>query len=106
LMHITNEKCAQQLIDAGADVNAKDNKGRTPLMLIGGDDNIEALIKAGADVNAKDNDGQTVLMHQMKLSRAHELEDEIIQSLIKAGADIEAKDNQGRTLQDIPSPAE
>ena len=106
LMHITNEKCAQQLIDAGADVNAKDNKGRTPLMLIGGDDNIEALIKAGADVNAKDNDGQTVLMHQMKLSRAHGLEDEIIQSLIKAGADIEAKDNQGRTLQDIPSPAE
>lgn len=105
-MYITNAKCAQQLIDAGADINARDNKGRTPLMLIAGNDNIEALIKAGADVNAKDNDGQTVLMHQMKLSHSHELEDEIIQILIKAGADIDAKDNQGRTLQDLPCTAE
>ncbi len=55
-------------LDAGADVNAKDNNGvhngQTALILavrLGHTDVVRTLLDAGADVNAKDNDGQTAL---------------------------------------------
>ena len=52
------------LIDAGADVDAKDERGRTPLhaaALNGYSDAVKALIAAGADVDAKDERGRTPL---------------------------------------------
>ena len=53
------------LLDAGADVNAKNGNGFTALMWAAGRGHTEiaqALLDAGADVNAKGNDGQTALM--------------------------------------------
>jgi hypothetical protein len=52
------------LLDAGSDVNAKDVRGMTPLMLALSTDHqdvatIQLLLERGADVNAKDNLGQT-----------------------------------------------
>ncbi len=53
------------LIEKGADVNAKDNKGLTPLMYAAEYDTkgtiINLLLENGADFNAKDNDGKTAL---------------------------------------------
>ncbi len=51
------------LIKAGADVNARDGNGETPLgyaaLTNPNPDMTAALIKAGADVNGKDNEGMT-----------------------------------------------
>ena len=50
---------------AHPDVNARDENGRTALMLAavnGNEDCVKILIAAGADVNAKDNTGKTALV--------------------------------------------
>ena len=55
-----------ELIQDGANVNAKNDTGTTPLMIAAGNNPnpevLKGLIEAGADVNAKDKDGDTPLM--------------------------------------------
>ena len=89
-----------KLIKNGADVNAKDKNGVTPLMLasFGSLDSdavkaVKALIKAGANVNAKDDTGTTPLMWATNIFQ----NPDAIKVLIKAGADVNAKDNKGIT---------
>ena len=55
----------ETLIDAGALIEARDQRGRTPLHLAAGieytswaSNNLAVLLKAGARVEAKDEDGQ------------------------------------------------
>ena len=53
-------------LDQGADINARNEDGRTPLMVaITNNNNTEVfslLLKAGADINARDKDGSNPLM--------------------------------------------
>jgi ankyrin repeat protein len=90
---------AQQIMDAiqdGANVNARDRRGKTPLMRAAWDaSNAEAaaaLIKAGADVNASDDNGWTALMEATCSYDA-----KMPPPLIQAGADVHARNNNGST---------
>jgi len=58
------------LVEHGADVNAKDNNGITPLMYAveKGDSEVVAfLVEHGAKVNAKDNYGDTPISYARSL---------------------------------------
>lgn len=57
---------AESLIKNGADVNAKNEYGETPLHLAASneyDNMVEFLIKNGADINAKTERGNTPLQY-------------------------------------------
>jgi ankyrin repeat protein len=87
-------KEAKQLIDKGADVNARDSFGQTALIWASGGQTEIAKILAekGADVNARDNEGTTVLM---KAAGRGSIEIAIM--LIDRGADVNASSNDGLT---------
>lgn len=63
-MHVANSpEVYQLLIDAGADINAQENEGWTPLMkaaMYGNRDQVEWLIANGADVRIRDDRDRTV----------------------------------------------
>ncbi len=68
----------------GADVNATNERGSTPLLeaaRFGHEDISRVLIAAGADLKAKDNDGKTALM--LAVQGNHE---EVVRVLRQAGA--------------------
>jgi ankyrin repeat protein len=67
----------------GADVNATDERGNTPLLeaaRYGHDDICRVLIAAGANLKAKDKDGKTALM--LAVQGGH---DEVVRVLKQAG---------------------
>jgi ankyrin repeat protein len=76
------------MLAAGADLNAPNDDGETPLMravMMGDAELVEALVKAGANVNAADKSGKTALDY----GYAEEpgiFRDEITKFLKKAGA--------------------
>ena len=90
----------EALINAGADVNASNSSGMTPLMyalqLSLESGFIDSLIKHGADVNKSDNDGHTPLM----VMGLYDPKTSIVRSLLKAGADPSVKDKKGKRALD------
>jgi len=60
----TVERIGETLLNAGCDVNAADNKGRTPLIYAVASerrDVVNLLMKRGANINAKDHNGESAL---------------------------------------------
>jgi hypothetical protein len=87
----------QQAINVGADVNARDKEGETPLIVAaahnGNPEVITNLLKAGADVNAQESTfGATAILIAAGYNNL-----DVINVLLKAGADINAKSSLGFT---------
>jgi ankyrin repeat protein len=89
-------QAVKDLLTKGADVNAKDETGKTALLWVApARDNpemVKLLIAKGADVNAKDNEGETALMIAASQSNP-----ETLAALLDAGAEVNAQNNAGRT---------
>ena len=88
-------EAVKELLAAGADVNAGNSFGSTPLhaaALNGHKEIVELLTANGASVNAKKSNGRTPLD-----IAADEGYKEIAELLIAAGADVNLKDKSGHT---------
>ena len=91
-----NIEAVKKTLADGADVNAKDDNGWTPLhwaALSGHKEVSEYLITMGADVNAKDGTGMTPLHYAAAFDQK-----EIVELLLASGADVNAKD-EPRTIK-------
>lgn len=89
---------ARELIAAGADANARDSYGATPLMNAAHGGNVQmvrALIAAGADVNAVDDLGWNAIHKAVYNSDQDRGFDEVVDVLAKAGCDVNAKIGYG-----------
>jgi len=82
----------RMLAAAGANVNARDNDGSTPLHGIYLTDVEEELLKLGADVNARNNDGETAIFTNV--------DNDCVALFIQHGANLAIRDNKGRTVMD------
>ncbi|MXW17955.1 MAG: hypothetical protein F4139_04410 [Gemmatimonadetes bacterium] len=91
---VANLETVSMLIEAGADIHARDGNGETPLLRAGyyggfrNPEIIEVLIEAGADVNDRSDHGWTVLERALG-SPADRVAD-VVQRLLDLGADVNA----------------
>ena len=88
----------QFLIGKGANVNARDNRGVTPLVAaseMGFLEGVDELIKSGARIDEANNTGETPL-----ISAVHRKDLALVRMLIKAGANPDRPDNSGRSARD------
>jgi ankyrin repeat protein len=82
------------LLDAGADVNAKNRLGSTPLhWAIDDEMKVRLLLKRGADLKAKQVEGRTPLYQAAVLGHG----EAIVRLLLENGADPNAATANGRT---------
>ena len=71
VMHVEPD-VVQVLIDAGADIDTKNNDGRSPLLSAcaeGTFDTVKMLVRAGAEVRATDDEGVTCLHYAARRGR-------------------------------------
>ena len=91
----------KELLEKGADVNAKDNNDSTALIKAsesGHPEVVAMLLKNGADVNAKTTGRTTALIKAILYKHP-----EIVQMLLENGADVNAKTMYGSTMLSLAS---
>ena len=99
LRTVANTTMVNLLLKSGADVNAQNAAGETPLMFAARyqtPKDAARLIKKGADPDARTHDGRTVLH-----VAAREGSDEVVRWLLDRGLDPKVKNGVGETASDI-----
>jgi uncharacterized protein len=86
------------LIGKGANVNARDSRGVTPMQVasnLGFLDGVELLVQAQARIDDPNDAGETPLIFAV-----HRRDIAMMRVLLKAGANPDRKDNSGRSARD------
>ena len=97
----------QALIEAGADVKAKDADGATALHFAKNQETARLLLQGGANVNARDKDRETPLFAALRLTNSEdglERHARVCILLIDEGADLHVKNREGRRPLDMVAP--
>lgn len=93
------------LIEYGADTEAKNSTGKTPLLVAVSKASLSIsrkLLMHGADPNCRDKGGNTPLHVAGRLKKtAEQIRNNIVDVLIEYGADPEAKNRSGKKASDI-----
>lgn len=86
------------LIGKGADVNARDHKGISPLQIaanLGWIEGVEILVERKANPDEANDAGETPL-----ISAVHQRDTALMKILLAGGADPDRADNSGRSARD------
>jgi ankyrin repeat protein len=85
-------ECVRLLGRAGANVNARDNDGNTPLHETSVTDVEEELLKLGADVDARNKNGETPIFTTV--------DEKALPLFIEHGADLTIRNGKGETVME------
>ena len=88
----------QYLVQKGANVNLRDDRGVTALQIatgLGWIEGVEFLVENKADVDSPNNTGETPL-----IDAVHRGNTQLVRILLKGGANPDRADNSGRSARD------
>jgi len=85
-------ECLRLLVQAGADVNARDNDGDAALHKAYATEVVKELLNLGADVNARNKDGETPIFTTY--------DDAAIPLFVAHGADLSIRNKKGQTVME------
>jgi ankyrin repeat protein len=93
---------ARLLLRKGANIEARDEDGKTPLILAGGHGEtavVKLLLEKGAQIEAADNSGETALIWAACNCPIIDMPDtaDSVRLLLESGANVEARDKRGTT---------
>jgi hypothetical protein len=91
----------QQLLQAGADPNARDAQANTPLMLATDAPMVGLLVAGGANARAEDAQGRTLVGRIAATASREEPRIQLLRAVVRAGADVDRTNRAGETPMEV-----